>query len=82
MHSCLQRTLSIFQYDIFRWVRHHRAHHKFSDTNADPHNSRRGFFYSHIGWLLVEYHPDYLRRIKSIDLSDILADPFVYYQRK
>lgn len=32
-----------FQNDVFEWARDHRAHHKFSETNADPHNSRRGF---------------------------------------
>lgn len=24
-------------------------HHKFSETDADPHNATRGFFFSHIG---------------------------------
>jgi stearoyl-CoA desaturase (delta-9 desaturase) len=33
------------------WVSTHRAHHKFSDTARDPHDSRLGFFWSHVGWL-------------------------------
>jgi stearoyl-CoA desaturase (delta-9 desaturase) len=33
------------------WVAAHRAHHAYSDTERDPHNSRRGFLWSHIGWL-------------------------------
>ena len=28
------------QYTIYRWVRDHRTHHKFSETDADPHNVR------------------------------------------
>ena len=33
------------------WVATHRAHHAFSDTERDPHNSRRGFLWSHVEWL-------------------------------
>jgi stearoyl-CoA desaturase (Delta-9 desaturase) len=43
------------QNSVIEWVRDHRVHHKFSDTNADPHNSNRGFFFSHMGWLLCEF---------------------------
>ena len=46
------------QNDIYEWCRDHRAHHRFSDTDGDPHNSTRGFFFSHVGWLLVKKHPD------------------------
>ena len=27
---------------------------RYTDTNDDPYNAKRGFFYSHIGWLLVK----------------------------
>lgn len=27
---------------VFDWVRHHRIHHNFSDTDAEPHNANRG----------------------------------------
>ncbi|GBP32244.1 hypothetical protein EVAR_27668_1 [Eumeta japonica] len=46
-----------FQNTATEWVRDHRLHHKYSDTDADPHNASRGFFYSHVGWLLVRKHP-------------------------
>ena len=36
------------QNDVYEWSRDHRAHHRYSDTDADPHNSRRGFFFSHV----------------------------------
>jgi stearoyl-CoA desaturase (Delta-9 desaturase) len=42
-----------FQNSIIEWVRDHRVHHKYSDTNADPHNATRGFFFSHIGNILL-----------------------------
>ncbi|HTK83113.1 MAG TPA: fatty acid desaturase [Bacteroidota bacterium] len=34
------------------WARTHRIHHRFADTQLDPHSSLRGLFWSHIGWLL------------------------------
>lgn len=33
-----------FQNHIYEWARDHRAHHKFTDTDADPHNATRGKF--------------------------------------
>lgn len=46
-----------FQNDIYEWSRDHRVHHKYSETDADPHNATRGFFFSHVGWLLCKKHP-------------------------
>nr|XP_023416389.1 stearoyl-CoA desaturase 5 isoform X2 [Cavia porcellus] len=71
-----------FQNDIFEWARDHRAHHKYSETDADPHNARRGFFFSHIGWLLVRKHPDVIEKGRKLDVTDLLADPVVQFQRK
>ena len=31
---------------IYHWVRDHRVHHKFSETDADPHNVRNEYIYS------------------------------------
>ncbi|CAH1795722.1 unnamed protein product [Owenia fusiformis] len=70
------------QNDIIEWARDHRVHHKYSETDADPHNARRGFFFSHIGWLLVRKHPDVKDKGKNIDLSDLYADPVLRFQRK
>ncbi|XP_044740109.1 acyl-CoA Delta-9 desaturase-like [Chrysoperla carnea] len=69
-----------FQESLYLWCRNHRMHHKFLDTDADPHNSRRGFFYSHIGWLIVEPHPEYMAKRKLIDMSDLKKDPFIRFQ--
>ena len=69
------------QGSIYHWTRDHRIHHKFSETNADPHNSKRGFFFSHIGWLLLKKHPDVLYQGNNMDLSDLLDDPVVRFQK-
>ncbi|XP_071953130.1 stearoyl-CoA desaturase 5-like [Antedon mediterranea] len=75
-------TLTAHQNSIFEWSRDHRVHHKFSETDADPHNAKRGFFFSHVGWLLVKKHPDVIKSGQKIDLSDLTNDPIVKYQHK
>ena len=57
----LLQTMAL-QNDIYDWCRDHRVHHKYSDTDADPYNVRRGFFFSHMGWLLVRKHPEVIRK--------------------
>jgi stearoyl-CoA desaturase (delta-9 desaturase) len=34
------------------WAAQHRHHHAYSDTEADAHSPRRGFWWSHAGWFL------------------------------
>ena len=31
---------------------HHREHHRYSDTDPDPHSPHKGFWWSHVGWIL------------------------------
>ncbi|XP_042668397.1 stearoyl-CoA desaturase 5 [Centrocercus urophasianus] len=71
-----------FQNDIYEWSRDHRVHHKYSETDADPHNARRGFFFSHIGWLFVRKHKDVIEKGRKLDFTDLLDDPVVRFQRK
>ncbi|XP_069702858.1 acyl-CoA Delta-9 desaturase-like [Periplaneta americana] len=68
--------------NLYVWVRNHRQHHKYSDTDADPHNIKRGFFFSHVGWLMVRRHPEAREKSKTVDLSDIENDPIIKFHRK
>nr|CAI5859636.1 unnamed protein product [Callosobruchus analis] len=70
------------QNSIVQWVRDHRVHHKFSETDADPHNSNRGFFFSHVGWLMLKKHPEVLSKGKTVDFSDLLKDPLVAFHER
>ena len=36
------------------WASHHRDHHRFSDTDRDVHSPLKGFWWSHIGWILCD----------------------------
>ncbi|KAI1283770.1 Stearoyl-CoA desaturase 5 [Halotydeus destructor] len=66
---------------IYIWSRDHRVHHKWSDTDADPHNTKRGFFFTHCGWLMRKKHPELMVKSKTLDFSDLLADPVVKFQK-
>jgi fatty-acid desaturase len=65
---------------IYHWCRDHRVHHKESDKDADPHDIKRGFFYSHMGWLLLKKQDAVKRAGQGIDCSDLLEDIFVRIQ--
>jgi len=70
------------QNSIYVWSRDHRVHHKCSETVGDPHNSKRGFFFAHMGWLLVRKHPAVLKAGATIDMSDLEADPVIMFQHR
>ncbi|XP_053610084.1 acyl-CoA Delta(11) desaturase [Plodia interpunctella] len=71
-----------FQDCIFEWARDHRTHHKYADTDADPHNAERGLFYSHMGWLCCKKLPEVIEGGRRLDLTDLYADPVVMFQKK
>ncbi|CAG2165216.1 unnamed protein product, partial [Oppiella nova] len=71
-----------YQNSAHEWARDHRTHHKHTDTDADLHNSRRGFFFSHCGWLMCQKHPDVVREGRTIDMADLLADLLVAFQHR
>ncbi|MEH2473597.1 fatty-acid desaturase [Nitrobacteraceae bacterium AZCC 2161] len=59
-----------------RWVAVHRRHHEKADDRPDPHSPLAGFFWGHLGWLLVK-NPDLSRLgIYGRYAKDILRDPF------
>ncbi|KAL8452262.1 hypothetical protein Emed_001423 [Eimeria media] len=70
------------QGSIFHWSRDHRVHHKRSDKEGDPYNASRGFFYSHVGWLLLKKPAAVIEAGKQLNFDDLLADPFVMLQHR
>ena len=40
------------------WAGHHRHHHRTSDTPEDVHSPLRGFWWSHVGWILCDKYAD------------------------
>ena len=54
------------------WVAKHRMHHENTDAPGDPHDSTRGFWWTHIGWILHKLPCD--RHIPRYT-KDIARDP-------
>ena len=64
-----------FEKSAMAWSALHRLHHRYTDTERDPYNIKRGFFYAHIGWVLVES-----RRYDYSNIRDLAKDPLVVHQ--
>ena len=62
-----------------QWIGLHRIHHKYSDTGNDPHDSNRGFLFSHMGWMLFEIPMEAQTPRYTQDISD---DPFYLFCQK
>lgn len=62
---------------ILVWASDHRTHHVRTDTDDDPHNIRRGFWWAHVGWLLYRSPPPDLRNVR-----DLREDRWVLAQRR
>ncbi|KAL0880737.1 hypothetical protein ABMA27_001949 [Loxostege sticticalis] len=71
------------QRDIYTWALDHRVHHKYTETVADPHDIRRGFWFAHVGWLVLTPHPAVENRRAALAESshDLMADPVVRLQK-
>ena len=67
-----------FEGSIAWWARRHRAHHRYTDTDLDPYNAHRGFFYSHIGWMIFKPR----RKPGHTDVSDLRQNPVVKLQHR
>lgn len=65
-----------FSMSAINWVKDHRAHHKYTDTDKDPYNSKRGFWWTHVGWLMWK------RDRPTTDVSDLEQDPVLVIQHK
>ncbi|KAK9109645.1 hypothetical protein Sjap_017705 [Stephania japonica] len=49
------------------WVSRHRFHHKFTDTERDPHTPVDGFWFSHINWIFnTEYVIEKVGKRKNV----------------
>jgi len=69
------------QNSALHWSSDHREHHKHVDDNdKDPYSAKRGFWYSHIGWMLREYQAS---RYSNYDnVKDLQKDPIVMWQHR
>ncbi len=68
------------QNSALKWSADHRTHHRFiDDPDRDPYCARRGFWFSHIGWMLRNY-PSGDTDLNTV--RDLQRDPLVMWQQR
>lgn len=59
------------------WVAGHRRHHAFTeDVNADPYSAKRGFWWSHVLWLLYPQSDTFRSDRYNKFAPDLMRQPF------
>ena len=66
------------QNSAIAWSSDHRYHHSETDTDGDPYDATRGFWYSHMGWIFFEgaQGNDYT------NVPDLRRDPILAWQHE
>jgi stearoyl-CoA desaturase (delta-9 desaturase) len=68
------------QNSILIWSSQHRTHHRFvDDVDKDPYSAKRGFWFSHMGWILRDYPSG---RNDFSNARDLERDPIVMFQHR
>ncbi|MGJ3251282.1 MAG: acyl-CoA desaturase [Elainellaceae cyanobacterium] len=67
------------------WVGLHRHHHVYSDQDVDHHDSNKGFWWSHMGWMLYEVPaenevPRFTQDIADDPVYQFLEKNFLFLQ--
>ena len=65
------------------WVSGHRQHHSYTeDEIKDPYSSRRGFWWSHMGWIFYAPVVDHRKADYARYVSDMVKNPFYIWLEK
>jgi stearoyl-CoA desaturase (delta-9 desaturase) len=69
---------SAVQNSALLWATDHRRHHSFEDTDKDPYNIKKGFWWAHIGWMLFKDKSDYYNHVPK----DLQEDRIIQWQHR
>jgi stearoyl-CoA desaturase (delta-9 desaturase) len=84
-HPALKLAYVLFgamalQNSVLKWSADHRVHHRYiDDPERDPYCARRGFWFSHIGWMLHNY-PSGDSDFSNV--RDLERDPLIAWQHR
>ncbi len=62
------------QNEAYKWVATHRIHHQFTEQPLDPHSTRPGFWWAHIGWIFFGTAQDHTEANFKKYVPDLLKD--------
>jgi len=65
-----------FENSALWWSSEHRKHHKHVDTDEDPYDISKGFFWAHMGWLMFKLKPE----PPLNNVEDLRKDKLVHIQ--
>ncbi|WP_224067824.1 acyl-CoA desaturase [Vibrio penaeicida] len=69
------------QNSALHWSSDHRVHHRHVDVNdKDPYSAKKGFWFSHIGWMLRHYNKTTYSDYSNC--RDLQKDSIVMWQHK
>ena len=66
-----------FQNSAIKWCSDHRRHHLKTDSEEDPYSILKGFFWAHMGWVMISEKE---QRIENVE--DLQSDPILLWQDK
>lgn len=75
--GCLLASSLAVEASALQWSHDHRIHHSHVDTDRDPYNINKGFWYAHVWWLFTYNAPMDERLVK-----DLLKNPRVMFQHR
>jgi stearoyl-CoA desaturase (delta-9 desaturase) len=67
-----------FENSALWWSSEHRKHHKHVDTDDDPYDITKGFFWAHMGWLMFKLKPS----TPMDNVQDLKKDGLIVWQDK
>jgi stearoyl-CoA desaturase (delta-9 desaturase) len=68
------------QNSVWAWASGHRTHHlHVDDVDLDPYSARRGFWFSHLGWMVREYESG---KEDFSNIPDLRRDPLLAFQHR
>ncbi|KAF5222792.1 putative fatty acid desaturase [Trypanosoma cruzi] len=76
---CVFAGAGAFEGSAKWWGRNHRIHHRYVDTPKDPYDATRGFFFSHMGWMVMKQNYGLLGKV---DVSDFKYNIIIQFQHR
>ena len=85
-HPVLQAAIlffaaAAFEQSALRWASLHRTHHRYVDTEQDPYNIKRGFFYAHMGWMMSKKPVVNYENVADLQKNPLLMNQHRYYRQ-